>query len=202
MISLVIDTAVSNLFLAIVKDNEVLSFVNKHVEKDLSAIIFNELDSIIKESSIDKTKIDNILVAVGPGSFTGVRIGVTIAKTYAWALGIKAIPFSSLEFMCSGYDEDVVALIDARRGYVFSGEYDNHLNCVSADQYVELSNIVSNDKKYVSFDKFDNVDTLEPIYDVLKIVSKHINDEGINPHKLNPIYLKATEAEEKLKEND
>ena len=202
MISLVIDTAVSNLFVGVVKDDTVLSQYNKRVEKDLSSIIFEVLDNVIKDAKIDKKSINNIFVSVGPGSFTGVRIGVTIAKVYAWALGIKVIPVSSLEFMCSGYVENCTSLIDARRGYVYSGKYDSSLNNLKNDEYVLLNSVIEDGTKYVSFDNFDNISVYEPKYDMLKIIKKHINDEGVNPHNLNPKYLKLTEAEEKLNNND
>lgn len=202
MISLVIDTAVSNLLISVVKDNEVLSTFNKRIEKDLSAVIFSALDETITNAGINKREINNVFVSVGPGSFTGVRIGVTVAKTYAWALGIKAIPVSSLEMMCSGINDTCTPLIDARRGYVFSGKYDSELNSIVEDKYVLLDSVIEDNTKYVSFDSFDSIETIEPVYDVLKIVNKHINDEGVNPHNLNPKYLKLTEAEEKLQHND
>lgn len=202
MISLVIDTAVSNLLISVVKDNVVLSTFNQRIEKDLSAVMFEALDNTIKDAKIDKKEINNIFVSVGPGSFTGVRIGVTVAKTYAWALGLKVIPVSSLEMMCSGYNEVCTPLIDARRGYVYCGKYDNDLNKLRDDQYISLESVIEDDTKYISFDSFDGINIYEPIYDILKIINKHINDEGVNPHNLNPRYLKLTEAEEKLNNNN
>lgn len=202
MISLVIDTAVSNLFVGIVKDDVILSQYNQKVEKDLSSIIFEVLDNVINKAKIDKRSINNIFVSVGPGSFTGVRIGVTIAKVYAWSLGIKVIPFSSLEFMCSGYNEDCISLIDARRGYVYSGKYSSDLKNLKEDKYTLLADVEEDNVKYISFENFDGLTVYEPKYDMLKIVQKHINDDGVNPHNLNPRYLKITEAEEKLQNND
>lgn len=204
MISLVIDTSVSNLFIGVVRDNTPLAIYNERVEKDLSSIVFEALDSTLNKANVDKKDINNIFVVIGPGSFTGVRIGVTIAKTYAWAMNIKVIPVSSLEFMISGYDEPKIPLIDARRGFVFSGKYDNELNSLSDDQYVSLDTVINNNVEnysYISFDNFDNIEVFEPKYDMLKLINKHINDEGVNPHLLNPKYLKLTEAEEKLLQN-
>ena len=98
-------------------------------------------------------------------------------------------------------------MIDAKRDSVFAGIYDNELNCVKKDKLIsikELSNLNS-DYEFVSYDdiKIDNV--VKPNINIIKIIKKHINDESINPHNLNPNYLKLTEAEESRKnklEND
>ena len=86
-----------------------------------------------------KNQIDNIFIVNGPGSFTGTRIGVTVAKVMAWSLNIDIIPISSLEIMAS-YDSDkkyVCSFIDARRGFVFAGVYDKELNTYMEDKAEE-----------------------------------------------------------------
>ena len=76
---------------------------------------------------------------------------------------------------------------------------DNDLNNVYPDSYVLMNDSLS--KPYISYDSFD-FETLKPNIDVLKVVKKHENDESVNPHTINPNYLKLTEAEEKLKNHD
>ena len=115
----------------------------------------------------------------------------------AYTLNIPIVPISSLEVMASG--NGGTALINARRGYVFAGTYDNDLNNVYPDSYVLMNDSLA--KPYISYDSFD-FETLKPNIDVLKVVKKHENDESVNPHTINPNYLKLTEAEEKLKSHD
>ena len=150
--------------------------------------------------------IDTIFVVNGPGSFTGVRIGVTIAKTYAWTLNKSVIPISTLEaFASTSNDEVIVPLIDARRGYVFAGIYDSNLDLKFNDSYIKLDEIRIQTKDnctYVSLDKYEGLNTLEPSYDIAKLILKHKFDDPVDPHKLVPNYLKLTEAEEKRKNND
>ena len=88
--------------------------------------------------------VKRIYVGYGPGSFTGVRIGLTIAKTYAYTLNIKLVPISSLQILASTIEEDeIVSLIDARRGYVFAGVYDKELNSIIDDCYIDLNYLIS-----------------------------------------------------------
>lgn len=133
----------------------------------------------------------------GPGSFTGIRVGLTVAKTMAYTLNIPIVSVSSLEVMASG--KAGTALINARRGYVFAGSYDENLGVIYPDSYVLMSDELN--KPYISYDSFD-FDTLKPNIDVLKVIRKHENYDPINPHVINPKYLKMTEAEENLKKHD
>ena len=93
MISLVIDTCNSNLLVALIKDNNILSIYNERIYENLSTKIFPVMQEVFIKAGLKPKDIDVIYVANGPGSFTGIRIGVTVAKTYAWALNKKIVPF-------------------------------------------------------------------------------------------------------------
>ncbi len=199
---LFIDTSSSTAIVAIMKDTNIVSCFNEKVDNDLSVKIFPIIESVFNNSGITPNDIDTIFVVNGPGSFTGVRIGVTIAKTYAWSLNVKIVPISSLELLATTKiaGEYVVPMIDARRNFVYGGIYDNDLNVKYNDNYIDIDELISLVPKnsiIVSYDELD-IDHIKPNVDLVKIVSKHLNDEGVNPHQLNPNYLKKTEAEENL----
>lgn len=203
MISLLIDTCTKNVCIALFKDKTLMDKVVYSNQIDLSSNFMVLVNNIFSKNSVKIEDVDKFFVAVGPGSFTGIRIGVTCAKVMAWALKKDVIPFSSLELLATvdSNNDYIVPLIDARRGYVFAGIYDNHLNCIMNDAYIKLDDLlekIENDKSttYVSLDNFD-LETILPEYNVNKIIEKHFNDTPINPHSLNPNYLKKTEAEEK-----
>lgn len=203
MISLLIDTCTKNVCIALFKDKSLLDKVIHSNQIDLSGNFMVLVSNILSKNNIKIEDIDKFFVAVGPGSFTGIRIGVTCAKVMAWALKKDVIPFSSLELLASVNNnaDYIVPLIDARRGYVFTGVYDNHLNCIMNDDYIKLDDLLKKmgtDKSitFVSLDNFD-LETYLPEYNVNKVIEKHYNDTPINPHSLNPNYLKKTEAEEK-----
>lgn len=193
---LFMNTATANLVVAILINGKIVYFYDKNDDKDTSSKIMPILDEAFKSANITIKEIDKIFVVNGPGSFTGIRVGLTIAKTIGYCLNIPVVPISSLEMMASGFDTNCMCLIDARRGYVYAGSYDKDLRTLSDDCYVLLSDLDLHGFKLVSFDSFD-FDVTKPMIDVLKIVNKHFDDEGVNPHMLNPKYLKLTEAEEK-----
>ena len=203
MISLLIDTCTKNVCIALFKDKTLMDKVVYSNQIDLSSNFMVLINNIFTKNNVKIEDVDKFFVAVGPGSFTGIRIGVTCAKVMAWSLKKDVIPFSSLELLATvdSNNDYIVPLIDARRGYVFAGIYDNHLNCIMNDAYIKLDDLLEkneNDKSttYVSLDNFD-LETILPEYNVNKIIEKHFNDAPINPHSLNPNYLKKTEAEEK-----
>jgi len=208
MISLVIDTCNSNLTVALICDNSILSIYNERIFTDLSTKIFPVMQEVFIKANVEPKDIGTIFVANGPGSFTGIRIGVTVAKTYAWALNKKIIPFSSLEMMATTkVNEDyIVPVIDARRDYVYAGIYNEHLDNIMKDTYIGIDDLKQGlqgkSYKIISYDEFEQLETINPQLNVLKIVEKHKNDSGLNPHSLNPNYLKLTEAEMNLKKND
>lgn len=206
MKSLFINTSTDKTVIAIVDDNQIQYLYKEARVADLSVSLMPIIEEAFTKTNNNPNDIDTIFVTNGPGSFTGIRIGLTVAKVMSWGLKIKVVPISSLELMATiETDKEFVApLIDARRGYVFAGLYDHNLNPVMKDSYILLEDLKRNlsDKEvlYVSHDQFD-FEVKESDYDILKIIDKHKNDEGINPHQLKPNYLKKTEAEEKLNES-
>lgn len=204
MISLFIDTCTSNLIVSIIKDSEILKTYNKSIKTDLSVKLFPVMQDIFNESNLTPKDIDMIFVTNGPGSFTGIRIGVTVAKTFAWALKKTVIPISSLEFIAttSVKEDYIVPIIDARRDCVYAGIYNEHLDAIMSDRYISIDDLkkeIGNKSiKFISYDEFESIDSMKPRIDIIKIVEKYKRDKGINPHKLNPNYLKLTEAEMNL----
>lgn len=203
MISLVVDTCTANLIISVCDANKVLSQIIQKNDANLSTEFTVLVQETIKKANITIDDIETIFVANGPGSFTGIRIGLTFAKVFAWSKKIKVIPFSSLELLASSGNTDyLVPMLNARRGYVYAGIYDKNLNSIFNDSYIKLEDLlkISEEYKAVSYISCDDcgIDTVEPNYSVIKIIEKHKNDPTINAHKLIPNYLKKTEAEEKL----
>lgn len=198
---LLIDTTTSFATVSIIKNNEVIQLFHDRILSDMSSKILPIIDEELNKANMTLNDIDKIFVANGPGSFTGIRVGVTIAKTIAWALNINIVSISSLELMATTKTKKkyLVPMIDARRGNVFAGIYDNSLNEIKSDKLInlkELFSVIDGDYELVSYDNIEISNLIKPSLNVLKIIDKHKNDNGIIPHKLNPKYLKLTEAEE------
>ncbi len=202
-ITLYIDTSSSYLYTGIVKDDELLVEVKKYFQKDLSTYALANIEEMFQRSALRPTDIDKIIVVNGPGSFTGIRIGITIAKTYAWALHKKITTITSLEAMSVSTNTDTykIPMIDARRGYVFAGIYSKNNEVILKNQYIKLEDlkeIAANLKEPYQFITNDSLEIEKTSYtpDILKIVTTYKEKEEINPHAVNPEYLKRTEAEE------
>lgn len=209
MISLFIDTSSSTTILALFKDSVEVACVQENNMHDVSSSIMSLLDNLLTDARIKLENINKIFVVNGPGSFTGLRIGLTIAKTLACSLKIPVIPISSLEVLASTefVGDYIIPYIDARRGYVFSSIYDHNLDIVIKDQYIHINSLLSYlmcDKSYqfVGREELGFKERISPAVNIGQVISKHYNDNGVNPHTLVPNYLKKTEAEEKLNSHD
>ena len=190
---LFIDSATTNLVVAIIENEELVYIYDSADGHDTSGKMMPVLAQAFEKANLKPQDINKIFVVTGPGSFTGIRVGLTVAKTMAYSLNIPIVPISSLEVMVSG--SGGTALINARRGYVFAGSYDSALDCLYPDSYVLMNDNLK--KPYISYDEFDfAVD--KPDVDILKVIKKHENDQSVNPHTIKPNYLKMTEAEEKF----
>ena len=204
MISLFIDTSMANVSISIIKDNKILSIIQEDIPNEHSKYATSYVKKVIDDAGIDANDVDNILVVNGPGSFTGVRIGVTIAKTYGYLIDKGIIPVSSLKSLAisSKHDGVVMSVISANRSSYYVGIYDNDYNeiideeFVSRDKLLELINlynpyIVSNDFNVVSVYRFNKVNL-----DVLEIVNYYKDKNKVNYHALVPNYLKLPQAME------
>lgn len=196
---LFIDTSNSLISIYIVKDNKVLVYKKVETLKDMANTIMPLIREAFNEVNFHIKDIDKIFVTIGPGSFTGIRVGITVAKTISYCLNISVYPISTLEYLSSintNYRK-IISIIDARRDNVFVGFYDTNLNKLEDEKMVSYDAIdIPNDTVVVSYDGVHDSKILD--IDIIKLINKHKNDDEINPHMLVPNYLKKTEAEEKL----
>ena len=193
---LFVDSATATLVVAIIVDDEIKYIFNEKTGKDMSVMVVPIIKEVFDVTKLKPKDIDKIFVTVGPGSFTGIRVGLTVIKVMAWTVKIPVIPISSLEVIASGTPgSSNIALIDARRGYVYAGGYDKKLVNFYKDRYILLEDIKEKGK-FISYDAIKG--SIKPNIDILKVIKKHEKNKGVNPHTLNPKYLKLTEAEENL----
>lgn len=208
MKTLYIDTSSDYLYSGIVVEDKLVSSIKRKYEKDLSKEALPKIIELFDEANITPKDLDKIIVVNGPGSFTGIRIGITIAKTIAWALNINITPISGLTAMAISSNTNTykMPLIDARRGYAYGALYDKDNNKVIEDSHIYLQALLDKSKeldiKVITNNDIDiNLTKEKYDPDILKIVKHFETSDGVNPHLVNPIYLKKTEAEEKLKKS-
>ncbi|AXI08051.1 tRNA (adenosine(37)-N6)-threonylcarbamoyltransferase complex dimerization subunit type 1 TsaB [Oceanobacillus zhaokaii] len=124
---LAIDTSNQLLGVAILKDEQIIGEVVTNIAKNHSVRLMPAINQLMNEVSLTPDQLDKIVVAKGPGSYTGVRIGMSTAKSLAWALDIPITGISSLEVLAYQgrfFDGIICPFFDARRGMVFTGFYE------------------------------------------------------------------------------
>ena len=201
---LYIDTSSSYLYSAIIEDDRLLASVNEEYGQSLSEVTLPRIADMFKKTNLEAKDINKIIVVNGPGSFTGIRIGLTIAKVYAWTLNIPITTIYSLEAMSLSSNKQLVhvPIINARRGYVFGAIYVENQEVLLKPQHILLEDLKKELSKYsgyeiISNDEFEDI-SVDASYtpDFVKIVNYFKDKKEINPHFVNPEYLKLTEAEE------
>lgn len=203
MISLFLDTSSNYLTIGVLKDDVVLKEEHIKLDKTLSKMALPYLKETLESALIKPNDIDEIVCVNGPGSFTGLRVGVTIAKTYAWSLNKKICGVSSLFTMATSIEDNyIIPIINARHNHVFAGIYDKEYNPILKDSYIPIDDLLQEVKKldksytFVSNDDFDfEVKKYSP--DLNKLF-KYLDKNYEEVHTFVPNYLKKTEAEENL----
>ena len=180
--NLFIDTHMNDINILLYKDGKIIKEKKIFNEKENSKIIMPTIKKVL-----GKDKPDSIIVVNGPGSFTGVRLGVTISKTLAYTLNIPIRAITSLECMavCSESLEKIVALSDKNGYYIGIFGYDNEL--IGNYEYLSINQFNEYRNKY---EVITNVEL-----DYRKIIEYTLTKEPHNPHNLNPTYIKKLDVE-------
>jgi len=138
-----IDTSNYVLGIGLLDESQVMGEYISNIKKNHSVRVMPAIQTLMNECGVNPKDLTKIVVAKGPGSYTGVRIGVTIAKTLAWTLNIPMTGVSSLETLAATagryFNGYISPLFDARRGQIYTGLYqfkDGKLITVENDQLV------------------------------------------------------------------
>lgn len=209
MICLFFDTSSDLLKVSLIKDNKIIFDKELHTKNDHSSYLVPTIDEAFKSNNIDFKELDEIIVGNGPGSFTGTRISIAVAKTYAFSFNIPVYMISSLEELI--YDNDgfdfYVPIIEEKKENLYFSIFDKNKKRVMDDTYSsteymykkleELDGkillISLSDKEY---EKYDTVKASINALNIMKNID--VNNEKVNPHLLKPNYIKKIEAEAKL----
>lgn len=191
-------------------ENGIIAETSLSVKKNHSNIVMPIIDNLFKISDLTINDIDKIAVAIGPGSFTGVRIALGIAKGLAMALNKLLIAVNELDILeaiASGNENEIIPLIDARKERVYY-KYQNKY----VDDY--LINLISNfdkNKKYIFVgdgainyknilkDNLGGSAIILPVYNAFPRASilceLALNKEEANIYTLEPEYVSKSRAE-------
>lgn len=142
-----IDTSNKALGVVLGEDETIISSYYSQASKNHSETLMPAIDFCVKENKLSPKELTKIIVAKGPGSYTGLRIGVTSAKTLSWTLNIPLYSVSSLACLAKNIQETdsvIVPFMDARRGFMYTGAYKYEAG--------QLINVIED--QYISFDEW------------------------------------------------
>ena len=216
---LAMDTSSVNATVALCDDTKILGEFTVAGDRAHSQIIMPMLDTLLKRCNLSINDIDVFAVALGPGSFTGLRIGIAAMKTFALTLGKKIIGVSSLDEVAANFsysDKYICPIFDARRNDVYNAVY--HKGIKITDDRICDFDIVLNElldkevifagdavnKYYNKINSYNNAGwSVAPMHLSMQSAASlaHIalqkakNNEHDNPDKLMPIYIRPSQAE-------
>lgn len=130
-----IDTATEICSVALSEGPQILAVCESSDGNSHSKNLLPFVDQLMKQNQRQLKELDGVVVSIGPGSYTGLRIGVSTAKGIAYSLQIPAIAINTLESIANGCKAQgipthahIIPMIDARRMEVFAARYDEDLN--------------------------------------------------------------------------
>ena len=190
---LILDTSSKYLVVAIANEEKVLKSIQYEAWQRQSEVAMTEIENICKGLNVNVKQINKIIVSKGPGSYTGIRIALTIAKTLAMVLECEIITLSSLEMFIKPIGK-YVSILDARSKRAYVGRYENGIPTYEDTvlTLVELKEWIEQNKDYQVVGEVKilgleekNINIAENMYEMSK------NKESVKDvDALVPTYLK------------
>jgi tRNA threonylcarbamoyladenosine biosynthesis protein TsaB len=193
MITVLLDSSFRDLAVGIAKNDVIIDQISYEAWQKQSELLIPELDKLLTRNHIKRSDISSIVVSFGPGSYTGVRIALTVAKVMAFALDIPLYAISSLQALKVG-EKPTIVLINARSERSYIGVYqgakviipDTIMTNAEAKQYISShpDYLISGDAEYLGIIAVK----VNPLVEMLSL------KKDILPVKdklgLTPVYLK------------
>lgn len=224
MLVLSVDSSYSTATCALIKDDKILAEINLNDKKQHSVILMRLIDSILKEYEIDINDIDAFIISRGPGSFTGLRIGMATLKGLAFASKKPLISVSTLDALAYNsisFQGIICPIMDALRDNIYTCLYKNENNnliplikeqCLNINELVTIlkeqtlpiifvGDGVAKHKEFLQENIPNsffapNHSNFPKASSVGELGIKKINDGVIeNIDSINPIYLRKSQAE-------
>ena len=212
---LAFDTSSKALSLAILEDKQVLAETMINIKKNHSITLMPAIDFLMGSLDWTPKDLDRIVVAEGPGSYTGLRIAVATAKTLAHTLNIELVGMSSLLALLPRQQEGlIVPLMDARRNNVYAGFYEN-AKPVMPEAHLSFAEVVEQvkDAEQVTFvgevgvfveqiqEQLPQASYQETLPNAANLALWAWDKKADSLHDFVPNYLKRVEAEENWLKN-
>ena len=136
-----LDTFSENLGIAIFLEDKLIYHLSIYKFKPFSEVLVKKLDDIFKELSLNKREIKKVVINKGPGSYTGLRVGISIAKTISYSLNIPIYAYTSLSALAYKYrfiNDKLLIGINAGKGEVYTQQFNVSKKGITPITNIEL----------------------------------------------------------------
>ena len=193
MITVLLDSSNTKLTVGLSKEKEIIDFVSYEAWQQQSEFMVDELNKLMDKHNFTRNDIKDIVVSVGPGSYTGVRIAITIAKVMALALSIPVYEISSLRVLKDDNKESI-CLINARSGRSYFGVYQGE-KIILGDQIKTNEEVLSYIKEHPNYSimgdvKYLNLDSRDSNICKQMILLKDYLKPSQDCLSIKPVYMK------------
>jgi universal bacterial protein YeaZ len=216
MLILAIDTTALTASAAVTDDEKLIGLYTLNTSLTHSETMLPMVENLLHNSKISIKDIDKFACSAGPGSFTGVRIGISVIKGLAFGKDKPCVGVSTLEALAynlNGFDGIICPVMDARRSQVYNALFRNGER-LCEDRLITVDELYEDIKKYdekiyYTGDGYKLIhynETITPeilkyqnAYSVAQCASK---EKCVTDIELSPVYLRASQAERELKEKN
>ncbi len=217
-----IDTSLTVATVSVIEDNNVLGSFNVNVKNKHSETLMPIIKNLLEITKVNPKEIEKVICGVGPGSFTGLRMGVATAKAFAYSNNINVIPVSTLDTLATNIkytDKLIVSIIDGKRSNVYACSYkikNNKLKRVSSMTFTNIDELlekITKDnveaifvgdgalvykeliEKNKKFCIANANDLLTNSTNMAFFAMENLIDEEVSAMDLKPMYLRKSQAE-------
>ncbi|NIK11768.1 tRNA (adenosine(37)-N6)-threonylcarbamoyltransferase complex dimerization subunit type 1 TsaB [Alkalibacillus almallahensis] len=220
---LAIDTSNQPMSVAVLKEGVLAAELTINMKRNHSIQVMPAVDYVMNQADLKPKDLQLVAIAEGPGSYTGLRIGMSSAKSLAWSLDIPIVAISSLKVLAAqvtDQDKLIAPFFDARRGNVYAGLYERTttgIETIQSDRNVAMTDwleVLKETNRDVIITSSTNHQFTDEIYDILgqnvrlidpvlqypkasMLAYLAMSEESISVHALAPQYHRMVEAEAK-----
>ena len=199
---LAINTAAAKLEVALQIDNKIFVKSDSNYKK-ASEVAMVYVDELLTKNNLTLQDLDFCTVVVGPGSFTGVRIGVSMARIFGQFSKVPLVAINSLEVLAhnsenSNNDNIVVTVSDAANGFSYIAVYENYIELLppTVIKTTELSNFLSTiEEEHIVINE-NNIDTIDGQALCTTSLSAYNKNGATMFENIVPLYIRKSQAEE------
>ena len=199
MLLLSLDTASTTLSLSLFENEKVLAKFDETMLRGQAERLIPEIQNLFEQTGRKVAQLNAVVVGVGPGSFTGVRVALSTARGFALALNVPVYGVSSLDAYAYGAGEDVFVALDTKRGDFYVAGFNKDLEEVFEPRVMTMDEIKILNPKLIASDVADifeqeGFNVRKNDFSLSEQIAKIALARGENNLPAEPLYLREADV--------